>query len=88
MTPRALQRLFSEYVGVGPKWVIQRLRLHEAIAQVQQGHAVSWAALAQSLGYFDQAHFIADFRRLVGRTPAQYARLHDTARARRVLPRP
>jgi AraC-like DNA-binding protein len=75
MTPRALQRLFSEYVGVGPKWVIQRYRLHEAIAQVQQGLAVSWAELAQDLGYFDQAHFIADFRRLVGRTPAEYARM-------------
>jgi AraC-like DNA-binding protein len=76
MTPRALQRLFNDYVGVGPKWVIQRYRLHEAIAQVQQGRAVSWAALAQELGYFDQAHFIADFRRLVGHTPAEYARAH------------
>jgi AraC-like DNA-binding protein len=76
MTPRALQRLFSEYVGVGPKWVIQRYRLHEALAQVQQGQPVSWAALAQDLGYFDQAHFIADFRRRVGRTPAEYTRMY------------
>ena len=73
LTLRALQRLFAEYVGVGPKWVIQRYRLHEAIARVQGGEPVSWAALAQDLGYFDQAHFIADFRKLVGRTPADYA---------------
>ncbi len=72
---RALQRLFSEYVGIGPKWVIQRYRLHEALARVQAGEAVAWAALAQDLGYFDQAHFIADFRKLVGRTPGDYARL-------------
>ncbi len=71
---RALQRLFGDYVGVGPKWVIQRYRLHEALARVQAGEAVSWSALAQDLGYFDQAHFIADFRRLVGRTPGDYAR--------------
>ena len=71
---RALQRLFSEYVGVGPKWVIKRYRMHEAVARVQAGQPVSWAALAQDLGYFDQAHFIADFRKLVGRTPADYAR--------------
>jgi AraC-like DNA-binding protein len=76
MTPRSLQRLFNDYVGVGPKWVIQRYRMHEAIAQVQQGRAVAWAALAQDLGYFDQAHFIADFRRFVGCTPADYARAH------------
>ena len=74
MSLRALQRLFSEYVGVGPKWVIKRYRLHEAVARVQAGEPVAWAALAQDLGYFDQAHFIADFRKLVGKTPGDYAR--------------
>lgn len=74
MTLRALQRLFNEQVGVGPKWVIKRYRMHEAVARVQAGEPVSWAALAQDLGYFDQAHFIADFRQLVGRTPDEYAK--------------
>ena len=74
MSLRALQRLFNDHVGVGPKWVIKRYRLHEAVARVQAGQTVSWAALAQDLGYFDQAHFIADFRKLVGRTPGDYAR--------------
>jgi len=73
---RALQRLFGEYVGASPKWVVDRYRMHEAIARVQAGEPVSWAALAQDLGYFDQAHFIAAFRKLVGRTPADYARDH------------
>ena len=71
---RALQRLFKSYVGIAPKWVINRYRLHEAIAQLQAGHAASWADLALSLGYFDQAHFIRDFRALVGCAPAEYAR--------------
>jgi AraC-like DNA-binding protein len=74
MSLRALQRLFNEFVGAGPKWVINRYRMHEAVARVQAGEPVSWAALAQDLGYFDQAHFIADFRKLVGRTPGDYAR--------------
>jgi AraC-like DNA-binding protein len=74
MSLRALQRLFNEYVGVGPKWVIKRYRIHEAVARVQAGEPVAWATLAQDLGYFDQAHFIADFRKLVGRTPGDYAR--------------
>ncbi|HEV2622680.1 MAG TPA: helix-turn-helix domain-containing protein [Frateuria sp.] len=71
---RSLQRLFGRYVGVAPKWVISRYRLHEAIAQVQDGRAVDWVGLALSLGYFDQAHFIRDFTRLVGRPPGEYAR--------------
>jgi AraC-like DNA-binding protein len=76
LTLRALQRLFNDCVGIGPKWVINRYRIHEAVARVQAGRPVSWALLAQDLGYFDQAHFIADFRRLTGRTPADYARDH------------
>ena len=74
LNARALQRLFKNYVGIGPKWVINRYRLHEAIAQLQQGQAADWVELALSVGYFDQAHFIRDFRALVGCTPAQYAR--------------
>jgi AraC-like DNA-binding protein len=73
-SPRALQRLFREYVGVTPKWVLQRLRLHEAAERMMDG-AGDWAALALDLGYFDQAHFINDFRRVVGRSPGEYASL-------------
>ena len=74
LTKRALQRLFNQYVGISPKWVINRYRLHEAVAQVQAGVPISWTELALMLGYFDQAHFIRDFRKLVGRSPAEYAR--------------
>jgi AraC-like DNA-binding protein len=71
---RQLQRLFSAWVGVSPKWVIQRYRLHEAAERVAASGPIDWAALALDLGYADQAHFIRDFKRLVGKTPAEYAR--------------
>ncbi|WP_181444167.1 helix-turn-helix domain-containing protein [Pseudoxanthomonas sp. z9] len=71
---RALQRLFKHYVGVGPKWIINRYRLHEAVARIQAGVAVDWAQLALELGYFDQAHFIRDFHTLIGMTPGDFAR--------------
>ncbi|MCH8620501.1 helix-turn-helix domain-containing protein [Undibacterium sp. TS12] len=74
MDKRALQRLFQKYVGIGPKWVIQRYRLHEAVAQVQAGKTLSWTNLALELGYFDQAHFVRDFRQLVGMSPGEYER--------------
>lgn len=74
ISKRALQRLFSQYVGVSPKWVIQRYRLHEAVEQLDAGCVVDWPKLALELGYFDQAHFIKDFKAIVGRTPAEYAR--------------
>lgn len=71
---RRLQRLLGDYVGVGPKWIIQRYRLHEAAERIAAGGVRDFAALAFDLGYSDQAHFIRDFRRLVGYSPASYAR--------------
>jgi AraC-like DNA-binding protein len=71
---RTLQRLFSQYVGVSPKWVIKQYRLHEAADQLADGEAVNSVKVALSLGYFDQAHFIKDFKLNVGSTPVKYAR--------------
>jgi AraC-like DNA-binding protein len=71
---RTLQRLFSEYVGASPKWVLRRARLHEAASRADQGTAIDWAALAADLGYSDQAHLTRDFTATVGTSPAAYAR--------------
>ena len=70
---RRLQRLFDDFVGVSPKWVIQRYRLHEASERIARGEK-DWAGLAAELGYSDQPHFVRDFKRLVGETPERYAR--------------
>lgn len=70
---RQLQRLFAEYVGVGPKWVIRRYRLHEVTERLAAGVEIDWAALAYELGYADQAHFTRDFRMIFGESPTWYA---------------
>jgi AraC-like DNA-binding protein len=69
---RSLQRLFSEYVGAPPKWVIRRYRLHELVERFNSGERPDYAQLALELGYFDQAHLINDFRSIAGYSPAQY----------------
>ena len=71
---RSLHRLFEQFVGVGPKWIVRRARVQEAAERVARGAPVDWAALAQELGYHDQAHFIRDFRAQIGSTPTAYAR--------------
>jgi AraC-like DNA-binding protein len=70
---RTLERLFREYVGVGPKWVIQRYRLHEAAEHAAAGKTRDWADLAARLGYSDQAHFTREFKQFVGHSPTRYA---------------
>ncbi|WP_371096366.1 helix-turn-helix domain-containing protein, partial [Streptomyces sanglieri] len=73
LSPRSLQRLFASYVGVGPKWVILRYRIHEALERAESDPQVDWAALAAELGYSDQAHLIRDFTATVGVPPTAFA---------------
>ncbi len=75
LSARTLQRLFRAYVGVGPKWVLQRYRLHDAIEQLATRRGTDWTRFALDLGYFDHAHFISDFRAVVGLNPSQYEAL-------------
>ena len=74
LSARSLQRLFHEYVGIGPKWVIRRFRMQEAAERAASGTGVDWAQLAAELGYADQAHFTRDFTAAVGTSPGRYAR--------------
>lgn len=71
---RTLQRRFHAYVGIGPKWVVQRFRLLDVTAAAHGEDDVDWAGLAVRLGYADQSHLIRAFTQLVGHPPATYAR--------------
>lgn len=82
VSERTLQRAFQALVGVGPKWVGRRYRMHEAAERIATGEAGDLAALARELGYFDQAHFTSDFRRQIGSSPARYARACAAAAGR------
>lgn len=75
---RSLQRIFNEYVGVSPKWVIRRYRLHELIEKLNSGDKLDWAQLALELGYFDQAHLINDFKVFIGHSPSRYQKMVST----------
>ncbi|HEV3459075.1 MAG TPA: helix-turn-helix domain-containing protein [Thermoanaerobaculia bacterium] len=78
---RSLERLFREYVGPSPKWVIRQYRLQAAADEAAKGKVANWSRLASELGYADQAHFIRDFRAILGATPTEFAR-------QAALPRP
>lgn len=71
---RSLQRLFAEYLGIGPKWVVRRFRVLEAAAAAHAGEPVDWPELADRLGFSDQAHLTRVFTQVVGTPPATYRR--------------
>ncbi len=69
---RALQRLTRRRLGLTPKWLIRRRRLHEAAGRLRDPD-VDLAGVAADLGYTDQAHFTRDFRAATGLTPGRFA---------------
>ncbi|WP_433615259.1 helix-turn-helix domain-containing protein [Dactylosporangium sp. CA-139114] len=73
VSERHLQRLFAEHVGVSPKWVLRRFRLHEVTERMAARTPIDWATLAADLGYADQAHLTRDFTNMFGEPPTSYA---------------
>src|SRR3954469_8442302 len=68
-----LTRLLAEYVGVGPRWVIQRYRMHAAAQRAAAGDPVDWRPVAAGLGYRDQDEFAREFTAMVGTSPGRCA---------------
>ncbi len=74
---RQLQRLFAEYIGVSPKWVIERYRMFEAVDALNNSRDVNLADLALRLEYSDQAHFNKQFKKMTGTSPGAYLTTRD-----------
>ena len=73
ISERTLQRLTARRIGLSPKWLIQRRRLHEAAERLAGTDRPDLARVAADLGYADQAHFGRDFRSVTGLTPGEFA---------------
>jgi len=70
---RQVERRFLDAVGISPKW-FSRIARFQHVFQSMQGHADwSWHRALEHCNYFDQAHFIREFRQLSGQTPSAYA---------------
>ena len=69
LSEKQYYRIFSEFVGVSPKQFLKIVRLQSAFYQIQTNISKNLTELAYNCGYFDQAHFINDFKMLTGLTP-------------------
>jgi len=65
---------FDCRVGCTPKLTARILRFQKAVRTIHQSETHDWAGLSQEFGYYDQPHFIHEFRQFAGVTPADYAR--------------
>jgi AraC-like DNA-binding protein len=66
---------FKSHIGVTPKAVARIYRFTRLILSVDTRHPVDWSQLAQTAGYYDQAHFSREFKNFTGHTPTDYLAL-------------
>ncbi|MGR2738008.1 AraC family transcriptional regulator [Billgrantia sp. Q4P2] len=70
---RRLEQLFQHHVGLSPKRYARLLRVAHSRELIKQGGAAaSLTDTALAAGYFDQSHFIHDFKAVTGFTPGGY----------------
>ena len=69
ISQRQLQREFKDKLGISPKHYLRITRINEVIRLLDDNHAMDLTSVAYHCGYFDQAHFINDFKSITGKNP-------------------
>ncbi|HUN27983.1 MAG TPA: DUF6597 domain-containing transcriptional factor [Steroidobacteraceae bacterium] len=87
LSQRRLLDRFRGEVGMAPKLFARVQRFQAVVGSVHTLREVNWAEIAAACGYFDQAHFIHDFRAFSGFSPTEYFALKSEHRNHVPLPR-
>lgn len=74
VSPRTLQRVVMQHVGVSPKWLIECRRLQQAATTLASLPDVELSSLAIELGFSDYSHFSRRYKAILGETPEQTRR--------------
>jgi AraC-like DNA-binding protein len=72
LSRKQFERIFAEHIGISPKQYLKIIRFQSAIFLKQKNNNLNMTELSYESGYFDQSHFINDFKSLSGLTPKQY----------------
>lgn len=72
LSPKRFIQVFRDETGFTPKLFCRIRRFQQALAHMEGRGRVEWARVALEAGYFDQAHFIHDFRAFSGINPSTY----------------
>jgi AraC-like DNA-binding protein len=68
--------IFRRQIGVTPKAYLKIMRFQKAVRTIDAAAEIDWPAVANECGFYDQAHFINDFKHFSGFTPEQYSKIH------------
>lgn len=68
--------MFRRQVGVTPKSYLKIMRFQKAVRTIDAATNIDWGQISLECGFYDQSHFINDFKHFSGFTPEQYAKIH------------
>jgi transcriptional regulator GlxA family with amidase domain len=71
ITERQLERHFKKYIGLSPKFYTRLIRF-SYIFQIAQEKKLSWTEVGLESGFYDQPHFIKNFKAFTGEDPSRY----------------
>jgi AraC-like DNA-binding protein len=74
MSAERFIEMFRKEVDLPPKLFARLARFRRVLQRINTAADIDWAGLAVATGYFDQPHFIGDFRQFAGVTPSAYLR--------------
>ena len=72
ISQRQLEREFKNKVGISPKHYLRITRINEIICFLKANPVTDLVSVAYHFGYYDQAHFINDFKRITGKIPSMF----------------
>jgi AraC-like DNA-binding protein len=71
VSERQIERLFKKYIGLSPKYYSRIIRFNY-IFQLIKSKKNSWTEIVYQSGYYDQSHFIRNFKAFTGEDPSSY----------------
>lgn len=71
ISQRQLSRKFQNWIGTNPKTFINIIRFQNIIKQLNEATNINFQDVVFENGYYDQAHFIKDFKAFYGKTPGR-----------------
>jgi AraC-like DNA-binding protein len=77
ISERSLERYFKEYIGLSPKFYCRIIRFSYIFNLVNQG-TINWSDVSFHSGFYDQSHFIKNFKEFTGEEPSKYGFTKET----------
>ncbi len=72
ISERQIRRIFNNWIGINPKTFCRIVRFQNILKNPMLSQEINWINLSLESGYYDQTHFIKEFKEFSGFTPDKF----------------